>query len=137
MREDALPAPREARNSPSALRPAYFALGILCVGLGYVGVVVPGMPTTVFMLVALWSFKRSSPRFERWLLEHRLFGPPLRDWERDRSIKRSTKIIAVSTLWVSIAISCAFFWSRPTVVGILLLIATLVSLFIATRKTKN
>ena len=57
------------------LRYAYLTLGWVCVGLGAIGVVVPGMPTVVFLLVAVWAFARSSERFHRWLLVRPCFRP--------------------------------------------------------------
>ena len=72
-------------------------LGFVCVGLGYVGVILPGVPSTIFFICALWAFKRSSPRFESWLLSHRVFGPTLQDWDEYRAIKLRTKIVAIST----------------------------------------
>ena len=59
-------------------------VGILFVVLGAIGAVLPLLPTTPFVLVAAWCFARSSPRLHRWLLESRLFGPMLRDWEENR-----------------------------------------------------
>jgi uncharacterized protein len=117
------------------VRPLYLVAGLLCVGLGYVGVVVPGMPSTVFFLVALWAFKRSSPRFESWLLNHPVFGPTLRDWEETRSIRMGTKILAIAVIWVSIGVSI-FLVHKPVVRGILLVTAVLLTAFLATRKTK-
>ena len=118
------------------VRPIYLGLGLLCVGLGYVGVIVPGMPSTVFFICAIWAFKRSSPRFENWLLNHRVFGPTLRDWEESRSITKRTKIIAITMIWLCIGLSIALI---PRLVGriILAVTAILLTWFLATRKTKT
>lgn len=116
-----------------SLRWGYLGLGFIFLGLGGVGVVTPGLPTTIFCILALWAFKRSSPKMEAWLLNHRVFGPTLRDWEKDHSIKFRTKVIAITMLWVMICISLCFV--RPVVQGILLVTAVAVSLFIWTRKT--
>jgi hypothetical protein len=59
------------------------AFGWLCVAIGLVGIVVPGLSTTVFLLIAAWAFSRSSPRFQEWLVEHPRLGPPVQAW-RDR-----------------------------------------------------
>jgi uncharacterized membrane protein YbaN (DUF454 family) len=58
-------------------------------------VVVPGLPTTPFMLLALWAFSKSSKRFHDWLYSHPFFGPPLQDWERHRVISLPVKILAL------------------------------------------
>jgi len=74
------------------------ALGWLCVGLGIVGFVVPLMPGTVFLLVALWAFSRSSLRFHNWLYHHRWLGPPLRSWDAHGVISRPAKGAAVAMM---------------------------------------
>jgi len=117
------------------VRPLFLVLGMLCVGLGYIGVLVPGMPSTVFFICAVWAFKRSSPKFEQWLLNHRVFGPTLRDWEESRSIKLRTKLIAIAMIWVCIGTSMVFI-HRPVGRIILGVTAVALTLFLATRKTK-
>ncbi len=120
------------------LKPLYFVLGILFIAIGSIGYVVPGLPGTIFFIIALWAFKRSSPRLEDWLLNKSFMGPTLRDWEADRSMKRETKVLAVSMLWCSIAFSCWLLWQRPSalwLVPTLLTVAICVSWFIWTRKT--
>ncbi|PIW26654.1 MAG: DUF454 domain-containing protein [Rhodospirillales bacterium CG15_BIG_FIL_POST_REV_8_21_14_020_66_15] len=77
-------------------------LGWTFVGLGVVGVVLPVLPTTPFMLIALWCFARSSERFHAWLFHHRIFGPPLRQWERHRVIPASAKFIACAAMSASL-----------------------------------
>jgi uncharacterized protein len=67
------------------------AFAVLCLLLGLIGVVVPGMPTTVFILLAAWAAARSSPRLHAWLLAHRLFGPMLRDWQQGGRVSRRAK----------------------------------------------
>jgi uncharacterized membrane protein YbaN (DUF454 family) len=75
------------------------------VGLGTVGLFVPVWPSTIFFILALWSFKRSSRRLEEWLLNHGVVGPTLRDWERGGAIRTRTKRVAVATLWIALMIS--------------------------------
>jgi uncharacterized membrane protein YbaN (DUF454 family) len=62
------------------VRALLHAFAVLCLALGLIGVVVPGMPTTVFILLAAWAAARSSPRLHAWLLGHRIFGPLLHNW---------------------------------------------------------
>lgn len=79
-----------------------FALGWLFFALGLVGVVLPVLPTTPFMIVALWCFSSSSQRFHRWLFNHRVFGPPLRRWLRERVIPLPVKLVASSAMLISL-----------------------------------
>lgn len=78
------------------MRWLWFCAGWLMVLLGFIGALLPVMPTTVFLIAATACFARSSPRFERWLLEHPRFGPVLQAWRREGAISRRTRRIAFS-----------------------------------------
>lgn len=123
-----------ALASSRPIRYAYAGFGITCVGAGTVGIVVPGWPTTVFFIMALWAFKRSSPRLEDWLLNHRIVGPPLRDWEQHRVIRPRAKRIAIVTIWVTISLSLLFV-SNLWVQVLLLSVAGMVTWYLVTRRT--
>ena len=81
------------------------ALGWICLGLGVLGVFLPVMPTTVFILVAAWAFARSSPALHQWLREHPRFGHSLIAWEEHRAMPRRAKRIALAMLLVSYGIT--------------------------------
>ena len=83
-------------------RTMYIGLGWLCLALGTVGIVLPLLPTTPFMIVAAWAFARSSPRFQSWLEEHRLFGPYVQDWRRYGVIPLSAKLLAITMMSASL-----------------------------------
>lgn len=90
------------------MRPAFFVLGWCFFGLGAVGAVVPGLPTVPLMLVALWAFSRSSPRFHDWLYGHPVFGPPLQQWRTHRVISIRAKLLAAASILAS-SVYMAFF----------------------------
>ena len=77
---------------------AWFILGWLLVALGFIGALLPVMPTTIFLIGAAACFARCSPRFERWLLDHPWFGQPLRDWREHRAIPLKAKIFAITSM---------------------------------------
>ncbi|HSD20839.1 MAG TPA: YbaN family protein [Anaeromyxobacter sp.] len=79
------------------------ALGWTCFVLGVIGTVLPLVPTTPFMLVALWAFSSSSERFHDWLYEHRVFGPPLQRWRRERALPLWVKLVAAGSMAASFA----------------------------------
>lgn len=84
------------------MRVVYFSLGWLFFALGIIGVLLPVMPTTPFMILALWAFSESSEKFHNWLYHHRLFGPPLQKWHEYRVIPLSAKIMSVSFISFSL-----------------------------------
>ncbi len=82
----------------------------LCVVLAIVGVFLPGMPTTVFVLMAAWAAARSSPRFLFWLESHRLFGPMICDWREGGYVSRRAKWSAAGLM----LLCAALLWLTPT-----------------------
>lgn len=72
--------------------------GLLALGLGIIGVVLPILPTTPFMLVATFCFAKSSKRLHDWLVNHRTFGATVRDWHAHGAISKTAKISAVLTM---------------------------------------
>lgn len=79
-------------------RSAFVVLGWMAVGLGVVGIVLPGLPTTPFLILAAFLFGKGSPRARVWLVEHAHFGPLLRNWEREGAISRRTKFLSAATM---------------------------------------
>ncbi|TMM47465.1 YbaN family protein [Colwellia ponticola] len=78
-------------------------IGILFVGLAMLGVLLPILPTTPFLLVAAACFAKSSPKMQRWLLANKTFGPLIHDWQKYRSIPRKAKRIALLTMILSLS----------------------------------
>ena len=76
----------------------YFVLGWVFVVLATLGIFLPLLPTTPFLLLASSCFLRSSPRWQAWLMRSRWFGPMLRDWNEHRAVRRPVKVVAVVTM---------------------------------------
>ena len=104
--------PRPADDSSQLRRgPArwlWFAGGLLAVGLGSLGVIVPGLPTTVFFIVAAACFARSNPRFERWVLDLPRIGRMVRDYRAGLGMPRRSKVLAVTMILVVASVSGVF-----------------------------
>ncbi len=107
-------------------------LGGLSFGLGAVGIVLPLLPTTPFMLLAAFCFARSSPRLEQWLVGHPRFGPAIRDWQAHRAIAPRAKVLAMLAIAATFGISLALGLS-PGVLTLQAIALACVSLFILTR----
>ena len=86
-------------------RAGWIALGLAAVGVGGIGIVVPGLPSTVFFVVAAWAFARSSPRLEAWLLGLPRVGPLVRDYRAGLGMPRGAKITAVVMITVFVGLS--------------------------------
>jgi uncharacterized membrane protein YbaN (DUF454 family) len=98
------------------------ACGWVFFGLGFVGLFVPVLPTTPFVLLAAACFLRSSERLHAWLVSHPRFGPQIADYLEGNGLRRNTKVVALLTLWGSVALSVALF--IPHIVADVLLLAT-------------
>ncbi|WP_201193436.1 YbaN family protein [Pseudomonas fluorescens] len=87
------------QRSPSKLaRLLYGALAYTSLAIGLIAIVVPGLPTTEFILLAAWAATRSSPRLSAWLENHRLFGSILRNWRNGKVIARRAKVSATASM---------------------------------------
>lgn len=121
-----------ADGTGTVRRWVFIGIGWTAVGLGVLGIALPLLPTTPFLLVAAWAFAKGSPRLERWLYDHPRFGPFLRDWRDRRAIPPRAKAAALTGLAVSWAIIFATATKPfvPVVAGLFMLG---VAVYIATR----
>lgn len=98
-------------------RTLYLVLGFVCVGLAALGVALPLLPATPFLLLAAGCFARSSERWHNWLLSNATFGPLIRNWQIHRCIDRKIKFIALASLVLFGGTSLALLnsdWMRMT-----------------------
>jgi uncharacterized protein len=102
-------------------RAVFLVLGHLCVALGVIGVFLPVMPTTVFLLGAAACYARASAGFYNRLLNNRVFGPIIADWRHYRSMTWKAKAYAIGFVWVGIGISVVLVplvWLRVVLLGV-------------------
>ena len=118
------------------LRVTLYALGCIFAALGLIGAFLPVVPTVPFLLVAVWCFSRSSPRFEAWLLDHKYFGPPIRQWRASGAIPLPAKLFAVGSMVGGFAVFLYFtrppLWLAAIVAAFLLASAA----FVVTRPSR-
>lgn len=97
---------RQAPRTRRALRPLYFIAGLICIGLGVAGYILPVMPGTLFLILAAACFARSSPRLENWLVTHPRLGPAVVAWRQTGAIPRVIKIVAIGSMAISMVLIC-------------------------------
>jgi uncharacterized protein len=97
------PADGSGAEVSGAWRWAWFGLAWVFLGLGVLGAALPVLPTTPFLLLALWAFARSSRRFHDWLYHHRVLGPPLQRWRLHRVVPPKVKAVAAGSMVASLA----------------------------------
>lgn len=85
----------------------YISLGSVFLFLGMLGVVLPGLPTTPFLLLTAWFYVRSSDKLHKWLINHRVWGPYLKNFQNGMTVK--TKIVSISIMWAMISLSVFVF----------------------------
>ncbi len=113
------------------MRYFWSAVGFLGVALAVIGTVTPIVPTVPFLIMAAYGFARSSPRFHAKLMNHRLFGPQIRQWQDHQAIDRRVKIFSIASMAGGLCVS--YFLLAPKYWLIQVAVLTLVSIFIVTR----
>ncbi|MET3352707.1 UNVERIFIED_ORG: uncharacterized membrane protein YbaN (DUF454 family) [Xanthobacter viscosus] len=112
-----------------------FAAGLVFLVIGAIGMVVPMLPGTVFLILAAWCFTRSSPRFEAWLLNHRYLGPGVVRWRDTGAIPPLVKLFALSS-FVGTFTGSWYFGAPTPVLVVLGLIFIALAVFIASRPNR-
>src|SRR5262245_19836136 len=134
--------PPAARPRATGLRRVLFvAAGLICVGLAYLGAILPGLPTTPWVLLAGYCFSRSSPRLERWLKRSPVFGRLLRDWEEHRGIRRPVKVLAVclvvTVVTLSITLGDLPVWVKWVIGGLAVVGVSVIVFVVPTVKSER
>jgi uncharacterized protein len=132
------PAPDPLPVGGRPLRGLLSAAGVLFTALALLGILLPVLPTTPFLLLAAWCFARSSPRLYRWLHENRLFGEYLRRYRSRVGLPSPVKATTISLLGLALGASAVWAWARqPWLSAVLVLIGTAVTAHIAGIKTRE
>lgn len=103
----------ESKPRSRLIKVFYGLVGGLALALGIIGIFLPGLPTTPFVLLAAACFAKASPRVHLWMLQHKLIGPMLRNWEEHRSLTRRTKCVAIGSMSLMIVLSIWSFSGQP------------------------
>jgi uncharacterized membrane protein YbaN (DUF454 family) len=122
-------------SSNRIVRILWIILGTISLGLGMLGIVLPVLPTTPFLLLTAYCYAKGSKRMHLWLLNHKWFGKYIRNYMEGKGIPLKTKIIAIASMWVMISITSIFIieflWHRV----LLFAIAISVSAYLLSFKT--
>lgn len=121
-----MPDPHPTPEAPRRWRWAWWLLAYLALGLGLVGIVVPGLPTVPFILLSAFAAARGSRALHAWLHAHRRFGPMIRDWETQGAVSRRAKRLATGMMAVCAVImflTAPALWMAATGTAIMTLVA--------------
>jgi len=140
---DEPPQSPEPTNTPTYgplwIRGLWLGLGFLFVALGLIGVLLPGLPTTPFLLLAAACFSKSSLRFYNMLLENRWFGQGIRDYRNGLGVPRRIKVFAIGMMWVFVSVA-VFLVIPPDQILYRLIIAVagvIGTIYVASLKTRQ
>ena len=135
--------PRSPGNASDALthrerviRAFWVTCGAVSLVLGFIGIFLPLLPTTPFVLLAAACFARGSERFHDWLVSHPRFGPLVRDWQAHRSIPLRAKCLALSMMWISMGTTAWLLRGRPVSSLTLLAVGAAVTIWMVRLPTR-
>ena len=115
----------------------YLVSGFLLVTIGVIGIFLPLLPTTIFLILASICFLKSSPKANDWLRNHKILGGYIDNYQNKTGLTRNSKIMNIITLWVSISLSAFLLTQELYIRIILLIIAIGVTIHLMMIKTKK
>jgi len=126
----------EGKRKLSSLKKVIFIVaGTVSLGLGAVGVFLPILPTTPFLLLSAACYYKGSERMHRWLLCNKLFGNYIRNYKEGKGIAQTTKILTLSLLWITICFSAFYIVRNFPIQIVLIAIAIAVTIHVITLPT--
>jgi hypothetical protein len=114
----------------------FLTAGFICVGLGYLGMILPIMPSTIFFILALACFSRSSEKLEGWLLQHPWFGLTLRNWREHGTISIRAKRIICAVIGISMIYTTLAVKSPVVLIGIYATVGSVLA-YVLTRPSES
>jgi uncharacterized membrane protein YbaN (DUF454 family) len=115
----------------------YLIIGFILVGVGIIGIFLPLLPTTIFLILASVCFLKSSPKANEWLSNHKILGVYIDNYQNKTGLTRNAKIANIITLWTSISLSAFLLTDELYIRIILLVIAIGVTIHLLMIKTKQ
>ena len=115
----------------------FLAIGFISVGLAFIGILLPVMPTVPFLIVALWAFSKSSVRFHNWLYSHPSFGPMLQDWDKYRVVPLWGKIWSSAAMAGSLVMMVFLFKVPLWAVGCAAVVMAMVAWYILSEPSRK
>ena len=132
-----LPPDQDMHFVNRVIKAVLLLTGTISLGLGILGMVLPVLPTTPFLLLSAAAYARGSKRFYHWLMANKWFGPTILSYREGKGIPRKTKITAIAMLWTSILSSVIFFIDNVYLKGLLVVIAIAVTWHLLVIKTSQ
>jgi hypothetical protein len=108
----------------------YLFVGAISLAAGVIGIFLPVLPTTPFILLSAWCFFRSSSKIYEWVISNERFGPTIENYQQGRGITKSTKIKAVVMMWLTISASVYFYIKNMYLMAFLYIIAISVTVYL-------
>jgi uncharacterized membrane protein YbaN (DUF454 family) len=127
--------PEGKRKLSSLEKTIFIVAGTVSLGLGAVGVFLPILPTTPFLLLSAACYYKGSERMHRWLLSNKLFGSYIRNYKEGKGISQTTKILTLSLLWITICFSAFYIVRNFPIQIVLIAIAIAVTIHVITLPT--
>ncbi len=108
----------------------YLFVGAISLAAGVLGIFLPVLPTTPFILLSAWCFFRSSSKIYEWVISNERFGPTIENYQQGRGITKSTKIKAIVMMWLTISASVYFYIKNMYLIAFLYIIAIIVTVYL-------
>jgi len=122
---------------PGIYRYLYFISGVLLVAIGFIGIFLPILPTTIFLILASACFIKSSPKANEWLRNHKMLGMYIKNYQDGSGLTVKSKIFNITFLWIMISASAIFFTELWYIRLLLFAIAVGVTIHLLMIKTKK